>query len=223
MARSQCDVAIAPDAGTSSYMDRLARRLRRVVRPGRTEPSLSVRFRRVVALVLVTLAIPCAIALGDVLFLEEGLAVSGTPADAPGATAPRAIGTVLQGAEAQTRRTPADPTPWLTMAWAETAASGRLSPAANAALERSYDLAPYGPEVTMWRLAFVIDHWSTAGSAVRASALRELAAVYPQKGWEIEALAKTGRDPTGRMVAVMASRRLRSIERLKAERSLRRP
>jgi hypothetical protein len=130
---------------------------------------------------------------------------------------------VLAWAEAERSRRPADPTPWLTTAWIEVSAAATLTPLANAALLRSYQLAPYGPEVTLWRLAFIFDHWGSASPAVRALALQELRVVYPQKGWEIEALARTAADPTGRMIATLASRRLRAIERLDTQGNLRGP
>ncbi|CAN5361227.1 hypothetical protein BH09PSE1_BH09PSE1_05110 [soil metagenome] len=101
------------------------------------------------------------------------------------------------------------------LAWLEASAATGLGPAGNDALRRSYVLAPYGPEATLWRQGFVFDHWSSVPADIRIRALDEMSVVYSKKGWDLEELVKTVRDPSGRMIASMASRRLRTVERLR--------
>lgn len=203
-------------------MDRFVRRLRRCLRKGPEETAASVRYRAVSAAALALFSATGIVSFAAVVFRADPPALSGVGVG-PNAGGPPDSAAVLAWAEAETVRRPADPTPWLTMAWIQASTSTTLTPSANAALLRSYQLAPLGPEVTLWRLAFIFDHWSSASPAVRASALRELRVVYPQKGWDIEALARTAVDPTGRMIATLASKRLRTIERLDTQGELRRP
>ena len=101
---------------------------------------------------------------------------------------------------------------WLRLAWLRSLSNSQFDDTANAAILNSYRAEPLGPEITRWRLAFVFDHWRSASPEVRARALEELTAAYPRRGWELDSLAPTLRDPTGRMIAVVATRRLRRIE-----------
>lgn len=108
-------------------------------------------------------------------------------------------------------RRPLDGAALLRLAYLSTLVNGRLDQDGNLALERSYDVEPLGSEITFWRLAFVLDHWSSASPTVRAAAYAEFEAVYPRRSWDLDALARTARDPQGRMVAGIASRRLRRM------------
>ena len=120
-----------------------------------------------------------------------------------------------KAARADALRRPADATPWLTTAWLETVTQPKLTPLANTALLRSYDLAPFGPEATTWRLGFIFDHWASAAPEVRARALNEMDITFSRLGWTTAALSETVADPTGRMVATLAARRLRAREILR--------
>ncbi len=203
-------------------MDRLDRQLRRIFHRGRGESSVSARYRAVCAASLAVMVTAGSLFLAHVLVDGDHQDSSAYQAGALAWDMPRRDA-ALAAAAAETRRNPADATPWLRRAWIEASASAVLTPAANAALLRSYELAPFGPETTLWRLGFIFDHWSSASPEVRDLALHELRVVYRQRGWDIEALARTAVDPTGRMVATLASRRLRAIERLDAQGDLRRP
>ena len=109
---------------------------------------------------------------------------------------------------------PADASAWLELAWAASLDDGQLTQDANMAIARSYVLAPMGPEVTLWRLTFVFDHWASVSPEVRELALAEFKGVYPRRGWTLDGLAPTIQDPTGRMVAMMTARRLAKERRL---------
>ncbi len=107
---------------------------------------------------------------------------------------------------------PLDGSGWLRLAWLRSLSNPQLDDTANAAILNSYLAEPLGPEITRWRLAFVFDHWRSASPAVRSRALEELTAAYPRRGWDLDSLAPTARDPTGRMIAMVAMSRLRRIE-----------
>lgn len=107
---------------------------------------------------------------------------------------------------------PADARPLLRLAYIDRLATGRLGPGADLLVKRSYVLEPLGPGATLWRQAFVFNNWTAASPGLRRSALSEMDAVFSHQGWEIQDMAGTIVDPAGRMMAVMASTRLRARE-----------
>lgn len=111
---------------------------------------------------------------------------------------------------------PLDGAAWLRLAYLSARTRGQLDPRANAAVARSYAVEPLGSEITLWRLGFVLDHWSSASPEVRDAALNEFRAVYPRRSWDFDALARTARDPEGRMVASLISRRMRQAQKASA-------
>ena len=111
---------------------------------------------------------------------------------------------------------PLDGAALLRVAYLSTLASGELDQTANQAILRSYVVEPLGSEITLWRLGFILDHWSSASPDVRQAALGEFRAVYPRRSWDFDALARTARDPEGRMVGGLIARQLRRAMDAKA-------
>lgn len=127
--------------------------------------------------------------------------------------APEASRRDIDRAAALTRRSlqkrPLDGAAHLRAAYLSVLGSGQLGPDANTAILRSYAVEPLGSELTLWRLGFVLDNWTSASPDVRKAALREMTAVYPRRSWDFDALARTAEDPQGRMVATITTKRLR--------------
>ena len=69
------------------------------------------------------------------------------------------------------------------------------------ALERSYSVAPFGPDASLWRLRFVFDHWSQVTPSLRKQALAELDVLSYHRGrvFKTEDIV----DPQGRFIAEM--------------------
>ncbi|MBB5746353.1 hypothetical protein [Brevundimonas variabilis] len=111
--------------------------------------------------------------------------------------------------QASLARRPLDGAALLRVAYLSALTRGELDQTANQAILRSYAVEPLGSEITLWRLGFVLDHWSSASQDVRKAALEEFRAVYPRRSWDFDALARTARDPDGRMVGSLTARRLR--------------
>ena len=189
-------------------MDRFARRLKRLFRRGRYESRARANIRRSVAVTSALVVVASAIVGSEAGFFASHAEPWGRRGD------DETLNAAMAAVDRQISRAPIDATPWLDLAWLEAQGPRGLGPEGNAALLRSYALAPYGPETTLWRLAFIFDHWRAVTPVVRARALDEMAVVYRRQGWDIEALSRTIEDPTGRMVAVLASRRLRATETL---------
>lgn len=106
-------------------------------------------------------------------------------------------------------RRPLDGAAQLRLAYLTVLRTGGLDAQANEAVVASYGVEPLGSEISLWRIGFGFDNWSTASPPVRRAVLNELAAVYPRRSWDLDAIAGTTSDPQGRMVALIATRRLR--------------
>lgn len=82
------------------------------------------------------------------------------------------------GALGETRRSlaqaPANPTAWLRLAYLDSVSQEGLTGQGDRALAASYAIAPYGPDVTTWRLAFAFNHWDSISADNRRAALDEL-------------------------------------------------
>ena len=92
------------------------------------------------------------------------------------------------------------------MADLETRKAGGLTPAALEALERSYEAAPLGPDVTTWRLTFLFERWRDLPAPLRQKAIAELGARAKTRARNADEFPDTIRDPAGRLAARMAVR-----------------
>ncbi|WGM31819.1 hypothetical protein [Brevundimonas sp. NIBR11] len=84
----------------------------------------------------------------------------------------------LAQAQAETMRSlrsaPANATAWLRLAYIDSRRQEGLGAFGIAAMKRSYDAAPYGPDDTAWRLRFALNHWSRLDATTRLLVLNEL-------------------------------------------------
>lgn len=119
---------------------------------------------------------------------------------------------------------PTAATSWLRIADLEVRQAGQLTPRAVEALERSYDAAPLGPDVTAWRLTFLFERWGETTPNLRARALAEMHAWAGRKGSPAPAMVEGLRNPAGRLAAQMALEGARSPDRRNSPNSVvRRP
>ncbi len=128
----------------------------------------------------------------------------------------------LGAAEGSTQAALAE-APLTSHAWARQAVlayrrEGRLGPDTVAALERSYAVAPYGPDITAWRLGLLLEHWGELPPGLRAAALDELKVYAARRPGLARALAAEVENPAGRL-AVTAAIRLGRLEARRAQAS----
>ena len=123
-------------------------------------------------------------------------------------TAPRPSAADLAIAERETRRSletsVATPIAWLRLAYIDHARSGGLTDRARVDLDRSYTLAPYGPDDTPWRLGFVFDNWRVAGPELRRQAMDEIRVTRAHNRNALRDLPDRVADPDGHMAATLA-------------------
>lgn len=111
----------------------------------------------------------------------------------------------LAEAEAEARRaladSPARADAWLALAWVDQARAKRFGPDAAEALERSYLVGPFDPDLGVFRVEFCFDRWSLLPKGLRDDALRELAALWSRTDMreDLRKLAARIEDPAGRM------------------------
>lgn len=122
------------------------------------------------------------------------------------ALAPADLDRALAEADAALKLSPAAATAWLRVADLETRKAGGLTPAALEALERSYEAAPLGPDVTIWRLTFLFERWRDLPAPLRQKAIAELSARTRARARSSDDFADTIQDPAGRLAARMAVR-----------------
>jgi len=99
------------------------------------------------------------------------------------------------------RVTPMSTPAWLRVAYLQTRGGAAPDATTLDALERSYTVAPFGPDASLWRLRFVFDHWSQVTPSLQRQALAELDALSYSRGRVFKAGDVT--DPQGRFVAEM--------------------
>ncbi|WP_157072332.1 hypothetical protein [Brevundimonas bacteroides] len=112
----------------------------------------------------------------------------------------------LEAVEAWTRRTlavrPGEAAAWARLAWV--AAERGDDAAANAYLDRSYTTAPFGPDITAWRLRFAYGRWGRLTPDLRRQADAELRATRRTRWAVVEAAAADVEDPAGRLAFTLA-------------------
>ena len=167
--------------------------------------ALSYRLRLGVAILLVVVTLIGAVSLAVPLSFPSGswggpvplAAVSEARADAAlAATPPR-----LEEAKAMTRATlaqrPMDAAAWSRLAWLASQSGDRA--AMLDALDRSYAVAPYGPDITGWRLRFAYGRWGELTPDLRRQVSAELTQAVRDRPGVVEAARPDITDPAGRL------------------------
>jgi hypothetical protein len=100
------------------------------------------------------------------------------------------------------------PSAWCRLAYARYLESGRVDDRVNAALLRSYEVAPLDADAFAWRVRFVFGNWGAVSPQVRRHAMAEARAFHAQ--WPtrpiIEAAMGQVGDPVGRLALSLAVR-----------------
>lgn len=94
---------------------------------------------------------------------------------------------------------------WLRIAWLRAQNGARLDSRSLEAMEKAYSVAPFGPDVTTWRLAFVYDHWSDLTPALRKDATAEHYETALRRPARLDTAAIA--DPSGRLAATLTEAR----------------
>jgi len=109
---------------------------------------------------------------------------------------------------------PMTPAAWLRIAYLQTRDGGALKPSGLEALEKSYAIAPFGPDISLWRLTFIYDHWPLMTPSLRAQAAAELETLSRSRGQTFD--VRTISNASGRFSAQMteaAAINLQGIDR----------
>lgn len=92
---------------------------------------------------------------------------------------------------------------WLRLAYLDILKHGRLTPLGLAMLQRSYEIAPLGPDVSEPRLRLVFGMWPQMPESIRVQALEELKGEKYRDREAAYAIAADVRDPAGRLAIGM--------------------
>jgi hypothetical protein len=172
--------------------------------------SYRIKLGACAALMGGTLVVGAALAIGAGSPATEipVLAGLGVGAEARADWAAASTDTPLPAALAANRAVidaaPMTAAPWLRIAYLRSRNGQPLDGPALEAIERSYTVAPFGADVTAWRLTFLYDHWSELTPDIRAEVTAEhLAAVSILSLWKPDVV----KNPAGRMAATFTQAR----------------
>lgn len=145
----------------------------------------------------VLLAVPLSAPNGSFTGPVPLATVSEAKADAALAASPPR----LTEARAQTRATlaqrPMDAVAWTRLAWMASEAGDEA--AMLDALDRSYAVAPFGPDVTGWRLRFAYGHWRELTPDLRRQVAAELVEAVHHRPGVVDAARADITNPAGRL------------------------
>lgn len=126
-------------------------------------------------------------------------------ADRAAASTDIPLSAALAENRAAIKAAPMSAAPWLRVAYMRSRNDTALDGPALEAIERSYTVAPFGSDVTYWRLNFLYNHWRELTPEIRAEAAKEHFALALDHGylWRADAVV----DPAGRMAATFTQTR----------------
>lgn len=137
-----------------------------------------------------------------VVAVTEARAVAAAAADPPD----------LEAAERLTRQTlavkPGEATAWARLAWI--ASETGDTRAMLEALDRSYAVAPFGPDITAWRLRFAYGRWGVLTPELRRLATEELTVTARHRPRLVRAALSDVTDPAGRLAFDLTVRRAKA-------------
>lgn|GEM_PF-1258727 len=107
---------------------------------------------------------------------------------------------------------PATASAWLRLAWLRHGQVGRLDPVALGYLGRSYDAAPIGPDVSAWRIRYLLENWPDLPAGLRQRALNELITTSRFRGPRARKLVEDIQNPAGRLAAQLATLAARAYD-----------
>ncbi|WP_309644432.1 hypothetical protein [Phenylobacterium sp.] len=170
------------------------------------------RFRLAGGVVLATVALLVAGAFAvSVSFPNEGfadrirlVAVSEARAEVAAGVQPPRLDIVRAETLRTLRQRPGDAAAWGRLAWIADR-EGRVSDAL-VALDRTYVVAPYGPDLTAWRLRFAYGRWAMLTPGLRRQATAELRVAIRDRPGVVEAAEREITDPAGRLAFVLTRR-----------------
>ncbi|MBU1346888.1 MAG: hypothetical protein KKA16_08035 [Alphaproteobacteria bacterium] len=96
---------------------------------------------------------------------------------------------------------PANATAWLRLSYLDARSPAGLGREGNLAFARSYAVAPFGPDDTMWRLDFAFDHWAALDRSNRLLVLDELRRIPARQARALQAGVT---DPTGQLALALS-------------------
>lgn len=129
---------------------------------------------------------------------------------------PRALEQARQETWAALNQSPVDDAAWLRLAYLDRLQHPALTATGLKGLERSYDVAPFGPEVSAWRVRFALENWPALTPDLRRQVLREVELQWPTHRGRYAAMVRQTSDPAGRLALDLEIAGLRRRDTLPA-------
>ena len=113
-------------------------------------------------------------------------------------------------------QSPADDAAWLRLAYIDRLAHGRLTGEGTTWLERSYEVAPFGPETSFWRVRFAWENWDALTPELRRQVADEVRVQWPTRKADYQKMSVAIANPSGRLSAALMVAQLRAADALAA-------
>lgn len=107
-------------------------------------------------------------------------------------------------------QSPANGVAWLRLAYLDSLSAGGLGAEGNRALARSYDVAPFGPDETVWRLRFAFNNWRALDRSNRLLAIDEYAFFAARRPAVVDQVRQGVTDPEGWLALSLSGADMRS-------------
>jgi hypothetical protein len=109
----------------------------------------------------------------------------------------------LNSAEAESwaalSHAPVDDVAWLDLASIDRLRHGRLTARGLLWLQRSYDVAPFGPDTSRWRVRFALDNWDSLTPELREEVAGEFKAEWSHAQADLQAMGAGLQSRNGRL------------------------
>jgi len=174
-------------------------------------PTIGYRLKLVAVVVLAAAGLICAVSVSvaatyphlNIPFASSvGLVTEVRASEA--SMNPIKIGRAAMLNRAVIAATPMSANAWSRAAYLQAIADNGFDDSAFEALERSYTVAPFGPEISLWRLTFLYENWGEITPSLRAQAAAELDALTYKRGGAFRSGAI--QNPAGRLSASLTLR-----------------
>ena len=98
---------------------------------------------------------------------------------------------------------PADDAAWLRLAYIDRLSSGGLTADGIKWLQRSYAVAPFGPQTSFWRVRFALENWTALTPALRDAVTEEVRVQWPVRHDRYNEVFAALANPAGRLAGTM--------------------
>lgn len=118
---------------------------------------------------------------------------------------PRDYATADRESLRQLSNSPVQAVAWLRLAYSGVSRNGRVGPQEQTYIDRAYAVGPLDPDISLWRLRFLMNHWGEISPRTRAAAIVEFKTLWKNRRqiYLLRAIPERTSDPAGKLASLM--------------------